>query len=590
MPVKIRCKGCQKVLNVPDRARGKAIKCPNCETVLKIPVATAAAAASAAERPPAAPAVERDDFLGGMDLRRAVDTRVRVCVKCGTEVDEEVIDCPECGHNVDTGIMSDYIRKKRERRGPDPEEFWGVAWTGSFKFIGKNMPLVMRTGMYWSVFLTLSYFTAYCQFYCSSIPTLLFWSAMGVVFSLGYDGWYWYCSVSVIRHTMGPKRNKPLRDIHFDFYQCVALGIKAHVWPYVLMLPVFLGLSIAFTWSSIMTGSVLAGLGVFVIGMLGILVFALLALPGAMVHMSMPYTYKAWTPYHMGISVGKTILPSLYWFVMALAALLPVGAVMLTFHLAWDGGLPAAYQDAIKGIADITLWIMESLGMAENLKFDGADVAFKIVWWAIPIYFSIGLLLIWLIVTPFAILMAFPAVFLMRANGYIGLYFRDKLDLVQEQTPNVLCGFWPRYLAHLVDFLVLMIASAVVVALFIGLVLLVFWAELGYLAYLFYLCIVGYFVTFPWFYYAKPESNPVWRGSIGMRALGIVVVKDNETYDTLDFGTASGRFWIKTLLGIVTLGISWLIAAFTEKKQALHDSITGTLVVWEGDDERNAIG
>src|SRR5690348_3791792 len=48
MPVKVRCSGCQKVLNAPERARGKAIKCPDCATVIKVPaekqVATKAAA------------------------------------------------------------------------------------------------------------------------------------------------------------------------------------------------------------------------------------------------------------------------------------------------------------------------------------------------------------------------------------------------------------------------------------------------------------------------------------------------------------------------------------------------------------------
>ena len=37
MPVKIRCGSCQKVLNAPDRARGKAIKCPNCEELVRVP-------------------------------------------------------------------------------------------------------------------------------------------------------------------------------------------------------------------------------------------------------------------------------------------------------------------------------------------------------------------------------------------------------------------------------------------------------------------------------------------------------------------------------------------------------------------------
>src|SRR5690348_15505967 len=44
MPVKVRCPSCEKVLNVPDTARGKAVKCPACEARVPVPAESAAAA------------------------------------------------------------------------------------------------------------------------------------------------------------------------------------------------------------------------------------------------------------------------------------------------------------------------------------------------------------------------------------------------------------------------------------------------------------------------------------------------------------------------------------------------------------------
>ena len=37
MPVKLKCTNCEKVLSVPDAARGKAVKCPECQTRLAVP-------------------------------------------------------------------------------------------------------------------------------------------------------------------------------------------------------------------------------------------------------------------------------------------------------------------------------------------------------------------------------------------------------------------------------------------------------------------------------------------------------------------------------------------------------------------------
>ena len=46
----------------------------------------------------------------------------------------------------------------------------------------------------------------------------------------------------------------------------------------------------------------------------------------------------------------------------------------------------------------------------------------------------------------------------------------------------------------------------------------------------------------------------------------------------ITFAKATGRFFAK-YLSVLTLGIGYLMAAFTERKQALHDIIAGTLVV-----------
>jgi hypothetical protein len=58
-------------------------------------------------------------------------------------------------------------------------------------------------------------------------------------------------------------------------------------------------------------------------------------------------------------------------------------------------------------------------------------------------------------------------------------------------------------------------------------------------------------------------------------AVGIKVVRSNGEPDQ---GRAFGRYWAM-LLSSFTLGIGFLMAAFTERKQGLHDMICDTLVV-----------
>jgi uncharacterized RDD family membrane protein YckC len=71
------------------------------------------------------------------------------------------------------------------------------------------------------------------------------------------------------------------------------------------------------------------------------------------------------------------------------------------------------------------------------------------------------------------------------------------------------------------------------------------------------------------------ESSPK-QGTLGKMALGIVVTDMDSR--RISFGRATGRYFAKILSGLI-LGIGFLMVAFTEKKQGLHDILAGTLVV-----------
>jgi uncharacterized RDD family membrane protein YckC len=76
-------------------------------------------------------------------------------------------------------------------------------------------------------------------------------------------------------------------------------------------------------------------------------------------------------------------------------------------------------------------------------------------------------------------------------------------------------------------------------------------------------------------YYSLMESSAN-QATIGKMALGIKVVDANG--GRLSFAHALGR-WASAALSYVTLYIGFFMAAFTERKQALHDLVAGTLVV-----------
>lgn len=82
-------------------------------------------------------------------------------------------------------------------------------------------------------------------------------------------------------------------------------------------------------------------------------------------------------------------------------------------------------------------------------------------------------------------------------------------------------------------------------------------------------------ILISWLYSALMESSSK-KATLGKMALGLIVTDMNGV--KLSFGRASGRYFGKILSGLI-LNIGFIMAAFTEKKQALHDILAGTLVL-----------
>jgi uncharacterized RDD family membrane protein YckC len=143
-------------------------------------------------------------------------------------------------------------------------------------------------------------------------------------------------------------------------------------------------------------------------------------------------------------------------------------------------------------------------------------------------------------------------------------------------------GFWKRFAAVIIDETIVGIATLII---FIPMILMVGFSAftrdefepsvemlIGLLgAYMIFILVA---VTGKWLYYAMMESMK--GATIGKMALGIKVTDLNG--QRISFGRATGRYFGKILSGL-TLCIGYIIAGFSQQKQALHDILAKTLVV-----------
>jgi uncharacterized RDD family membrane protein YckC len=152
-------------------------------------------------------------------------------------------------------------------------------------------------------------------------------------------------------------------------------------------------------------------------------------------------------------------------------------------------------------------------------------------------------------------------------------------------------GFWVRFLAFLIDNAVMGIGFVLI------LIPLIFLTGLGgfigeihpnqdmndvgifmLFGLLFLAATVSLLLT--WLYHALMESSE-WQATVGKRLLGLVVT--DMAGQRVSFGRATGRHFAKIITNMVPAFIGYIMAGFTEKKQALHDMLAGCLVLRRND-------
>src|SRR5580692_3626138 len=132
-------------------------------------------------------------------------------------------------------------------------------------------------------------------------------------------------------------------------------------------------------------------------------------------------------------------------------------------------------------------------------------------------------------------------------------------------------GFWLRFVAWAIDSAILG-ALPLIVALIMAPIF--FTGSTGVAALGVTIFIVPVIGTTGWLYYALMESS-AFQATLGKQALRLRVVQMDG--QPVSFGRASARFFAKILSSILLIG--FIMAAFTENKQALHDRISGCLVI-----------
>lgn len=118
-------------------------------------------------------------------------------------------------------------------------------------------------------------------------------------------------------------------------------------------------------------------------------------------------------------------------------------------------------------------------------------------------------------------------------------------------------GFWLRFFAFVIDTIILCCFNWFILSL-VG--------EGGL-----YQLIAG---LFGWFYFAGMESSPS-QATWGKRVFNLKV--SDMSGNPISFARASGRYFAKFISSLL-LFIGFIMIAFTENKQGLHDKLANTLV------------
>lgn len=569
---------------------------------------------------PARPA-NPDNLYGGIDLDSAADADQKICPGCASPVGEEDAICSKCGVDVETGVLSQREKKRRSRNAPPPEEFYGEVWKNSWAFLKENTGWAIRTALVWAItgtmvicsVFTLAWYidgreqqlrdsgegmveitddyvlidlnedpggdarydgTRYTKSAVNADLTLrlpgprmgaiqsppsLFWGMILLVSVLGFGGWAWTLAVQIVKTTLN--REKEIKGFHTDLFASMAMGFRSIFWPLVLLWP-FVAIPVLisqFTGNQTVAGVVWAC--IFFIPFM-------LFLPSALVHLTQKYTYRAWLLDWMCKDFIKTVVPTLYVSMLLLFLVLLVPLTSVILLLVYSDSVVASYLD------------METQLLSSVVTYEPEDGVnfFHFTFFRLPLISTLAFTFSFIC---FGIL-AFPSVFMMRVYGLFAHYFRPELSLINEQAELERVGFGPRFLASLIDSIMLAVMAGV--AWFIG------GNATGVMGYLYAMSeftvmlsssvMAGISTLALWSLYVSTWESGQNRGTPGKAALGIMVLTNDNKPITAKQSNYRAMAGLVTAL---TLFAGFAMCAFHPNKSALHDILTKTKVVWRGE-------
>lgn len=433
MPVKVRCTSCDKVLTVPDTARGKAVKCPACDTRIAVPTGDSQVTKPAGDKPKKKPVakaskpVDSEDALASLDLRRAEDANARICSKCGYDMellDEEETECPKCGFDIEAGGLG-VKAKKRALKGPDPADFYPGLAANAFKFVMKNQGLCWRTDLYTLICLVISLFCAFMYLWISAWPPRAFFGLCFFVAFLVIPGWLWYLDTEVIKLTL--ERKDKFKKLNFDFFLASSKGVIAVAWSAVAVVPMLL-IPAGIGYYLVQTGQPEWMMGVCIgVGLIPVIWM----LPSVMAHMTMPISTPGWMFWKVIQYWFRTIGGSSVWFMWLLITSIPLIAGAATIGAVWGNDI-----NNIVNTMEYNADLARQIRAAENAPKGGKG---KIV---VPVdVASLGkavdvdfmpLIGPAIILAVMCLPLGFIGMFNMRTNGNFTFYFRDRLELVDK--------------------------------------------------------------------------------------------------------------------------------------------------------------
>jgi uncharacterized RDD family membrane protein YckC len=155
-------------------------------------------------------------------------------------------------------------------------------------------------------------------------------------------------------------------------------------------------------------------------------------------------------------------------------------------------------------------------------------------------------------------------------------YAQKLREGVAPATAMVYAGFWIRFLAVLIDGVILYIVDRILSLMLLGITAtptMTNPADLGATMSKFgmiWLISVAVDCAYQTFFIGKMAATP------GKMALGLKVVRPDGS--RVDYGRAAGRYFAK-ILSLIILMIGYIMAGFDSQKRALHDMICDTRVI-----------